>query len=106
MRHQGTAAEHLPTVASLTRVIGSEILTLVATGGSDERAVSGSVIYDPNGRPLPFPGAIALGIGLSLSGKRLRSQLEELADASYAVLVYKASGADDERLREMAGTVG
>lgn len=100
------AAEHLPTVASLSRVIGSEILTLVETGGSDERTVSGSAIYDPNGQPLPFPGAIALCIGLSLSGKRLRSQLQELADASYAALVYKASGADDQRLREMTATIG
>ena len=86
--------------------MGSEIVTLVEMAGGEQRAVSGSVLYDPNARPARFPGAVALGIGLSLSGKRLRLQLDDLKAAGYVALVYKANGASDETLRDKARSLG
>lgn len=96
----------LPTVGSVGRLVGTEFMTLVESAGADDRCVSGSVIYDPNARPTHFPGALAFGIGLSLSGKRLRPRLEELKAAGYAALVYKANGAPDEYLRGVARAAG
>ncbi|WP_427173721.1 PucR family transcriptional regulator [Arthrobacter sp. 92] len=72
----------------------------------DLQTVSGSVLIDPTARPLPFPGAIALAIGLSMSGKRLESKLQEIKDAGYVAVVYKANGVSDEGLRLTAHTVG
>lgn len=101
-----TVDERLPTVDSMSRLIGTEFVRLVEGAGARDRCVSGSVLYDPNAQPTPFPGAVALGIGLSLSGKRLRRRLEELKEAGYAALVYKANGASDEQLRGAARAVG
>lgn len=96
----------LPSVASLSIVVGSEVLALVEMVGDDQQTVTGSVLYDPNATPVHFPGAIALGIGLSLSGKRLRAQLQALKDAGYVALVYKANGASDEELLDAARARG
>lgn len=98
--------ERLPTVDSMSRLIGTEFVRLVEGADACDRCVSGSALYDPNAQPTPFPGAVALGIGLSLSGKRLRLRLEELKEAGYVALVYKANGTSDEHLREVARALG
>ena len=53
-------------------------------------------------RPAKFPGAVALAIGLSLSGKRLGAKVRELSDAGYVAVVYKSNGTSDEVLRAAA----
>lgn len=102
----GSGAELLPTVSSMARLIGAELVAMVEAADAGERCVSGSVLYDPNASPTPFPGAVALGIGLPLSGKRVRSRLKELRDAGYVALVYKVNGGSDDVLRAAAHTVG
>ncbi len=108
MRTDTTAVRggHLPTLAAVSQIIGSEILTLVEMAGGAGQAVSGSVLYDPNARPTRFPGAVALGIGLVLAGQRLGTQLQELKDAGYVALVYKSNDASDQTLRDTARAAG
>jgi hypothetical protein len=98
--------DRLPTLAALARAAGPEFVSLVETPAGDQQTVSGSVLYDPTASPAPFPGAVALAIGLSLSGKRLPTKLQEIKDAGYVAVVYKANGASDESLRLSARTVG
>ncbi|MBT1004043.1 helix-turn-helix domain-containing protein [Paenarthrobacter sp. DKR-5] len=105
-RDAADGGERLPTVDSMSRLIGSELVSLVEAADVGHRCVSGSVLYDPNAQPTPFPGAVALGIGLSLSGKRLKPRLEELEKAGYVGLVYKANGDSDELLRNTARAAG
>ncbi|GAP54766.1 hypothetical protein AHiyo6_13310 [Arthrobacter sp. Hiyo6] len=102
----GTGGDRLPTLAAVARAAGPEFVSLVEMPAGDLQTVSGSVLIDPTARPLPFPGAIALAIGLSMSGKRLESKLQEIKDAGYVAVVYKANGASDEGLRLTAHTVG
>ena len=96
----------LPTLAEVARSIGAEIASLVETPSGDEHVVSGSAIYDPSAPPSPFPGAIALGIGLATSGGQVEAQLAALKSAGYAALVYKPHGEPDDQLRSEARTAG
>lgn len=93
-------------MADVARSVGSEIVSLVEMPADDQQIVAGSVLYDSTARPVRFPGAVALAIGLSLSGKRLGIKVRELADAGYVALVYKTNGASDEVLRETARDTG
>lgn len=72
----------------------------------DQQIVAGSVLYDSTARPARFPGAVALAIGLSLSGKRLGVKVRELSDAGYAAIVYKSNGVSDAALRAAARETG
>lgn len=92
----------LPTLADVARSTGSEILSLVELPSDDQQIVAGSVLYDSTARPATFPGAVALAIGLSLSGKRLGVKVRELSDAGYVAIVYKTNGTSDEALRAAA----
>ena len=92
----------LPTLADVARSAGSEILSLVEMPSDDRQIVAGSVLYDSTARPAKFPGAVALAIGLSLSGKRLGAKVRELSDAGYVAVVYKSNGTSDEVLRAAA----
>ena len=92
----------LPTLADVARSAGSEILSLVEMPSDDQQIVAGSVLYDSTARPAKFPGAVALAIGLSLSGKRLGAKVRELSDAGYVAIVYKSNGTSDEALRAAA----
>jgi sugar diacid utilization regulator len=92
----------LPTLADVARSAGSEILSLVEMPSDDRQIVAGSVLYDSTARPAKFPGAVALAIGLSLSGKRLGAKVRELSDAGYVAIVYKSNGTSDEVLRAAA----
>jgi len=92
----------LPTLADVARSAGSEILSLVEMPSDDRQSVAGSVLYDSTARPAKFPGAVALAIGLSLSGKRLGAKVRELSDAGYVAIVYKSNGTSDEVLRAAA----
>jgi hypothetical protein len=93
----------LPTLADVARSAGSEILTLVEMPADDRQIVAGSVLYDSTARPVRFPGAVALAIGLSLSGKkRLGAKVRELSGAGYVAIVYKTNGTPDEALRTAA----
>jgi len=95
-------AHALPTLADVARSAGSEILSLVEMPSDDRQVVAGSVLYDSTARPAKFPGAVALAIGLSLSGKRLGAKVRELSDAGYVAIVYKSNGTSDEVLRAAA----
>ncbi|SFT95513.1 CdaR family transcriptional regulator [Arthrobacter sp. ov118] len=93
----------LPTLADVARSAGSEILTLVEMPADDRQIVAGSVLYDSTARPVRFPGAVALAIGLSLAGKkRLGAKVRELSGAGYVAIVYKTKSAPDEALRAAA----
>lgn len=92
----------LPTLADVARSAGSEILSLVEMPSDDRQIVAGSVLYDSTARPAKFPGAVALAIGLSLSGKRLGAKVRELSDAGYVAIVFKSNGTSDEVLRAAA----
>lgn len=105
----GTALEggyHLPTLAELSRSLGSEIATLVENPAGDRQTVSGCALYDRFARPPRFPGAIALAIGISLAGEHLLTRLQELREAGYVALVYKSHGASDVDLRDAARSIG
>jgi sugar diacid utilization regulator len=95
-------AHALPTLADVARSAGSEILSLVEMPSDGRQIVAGSVLYDSTARPAKFPGAVALAIGLSLSGKRLGAKVRELSDAGYVAIVYKSNGTSDEVLRAAA----
>ncbi len=97
---------HLPTLADLSRSIGSEIAGLVESPDGDGQTVSGSALYDRLASPPHFPGAIALAIGIALAGEHLHSQLQELREAGYVAMVYKSHGASDGSLRHAARSVG
>ncbi|MGY2743504.1 PucR family transcriptional regulator [Arthrobacter sp. UYCu723] len=96
----------LPTLADVARSAGSEIVSLVEMPADDQQIVAGSVLYDSMARPAKFPGAVALAIGLSLSGKRLGVKIRELSDAGYVAVVYKANGTSDEALRAAVRDTG
>lgn len=96
----------LPTLADVARSAGSEIVSLVEMPADDRQIVAGAVLYDPTARPARFPGAVALAIGLSLSGKRLGAKVRELSDAGYVAIVYKSNGAPDDALRAAARANG
>lgn len=101
------AARHpLPTLADVARSAGSEIVSLVEMPADDQQVVAGAVLYDSTALPARFPGAIALAIGLSLTGKRLRARVRELSEAGYVAIVYKANGSSDKALRVAARESG
>jgi DNA-binding PucR family transcriptional regulator len=96
----------LPTLADVARSAGSEIVSLVEMPADDQQIVAGAVLYDSTARPARFPGAVALAIGLSLSGKRLGVKVRELSDAGYVAIVYKSNGTSDAALRAAAQETG
>ncbi|WP_156372324.1 PucR family transcriptional regulator [Arthrobacter sp. Leaf337] len=96
----------MPTLADVARSAGSEIVSLVEMPADDQQVVAGSVLYDSTATPATFPGAVALAIGLSLSGKRLRVKVRELKDAGYVAIVYKSNGNPDAALRAAARETG
>lgn len=100
------AGEHLLSLGALSRAIGAEIVQLVESPAGEGLVVTGSVLYDRHASPVSYPGGVALAIGLSLSGKRLLAQLQELKDARYVALVYKAHGEPDGALRRAARSMG
>lgn len=101
------AAGHaLPTLADVARSAGSEIISLIEMPADNQQLVAGSVLYDSTARPARFPGAVALAIGLSLSGKRLGAKIRELSEAGYVAVVYKTNGTSDESLRAAARETG
>ena len=107
MRVLPAAENHgLPTLADVARSAGSEIVSLVEMPADDQQLVAGSMLYDSTARPATFPGAVALAIGLSLSGKRLRVKVQELNDAGYVAIVYKSNGNPDAALRAAARETG
>ncbi|WP_427133525.1 hypothetical protein [Pseudarthrobacter sp. S9] len=81
-------------------------MTLTEMPADDHQFVAGSVLYDSTALPAKFPGAVALAIGLSLSGKRLGIKIRELRDAGYVAVVYKTNGGSDQVLRETARELG
>lgn len=99
-------SQALPTLADVARSAGSEIVSLVEMPADDQQTVAGSVLYDSTAPPARFPGAVALAIGLSLSGKRLRGKVQELHDAGYVAIVYKSNGSPDAALRAAARDTG
>jgi len=96
----------LPTLAEVSRSIGPEIVKMVENPADARQSVSGSVLYDVLARPPRFPGAIGLAIGVSVVGEHLRARLQDLKDAGYVALVYKAHGASDADLRRAARSIG
>lgn len=98
--------DYLPTLAGLARAAGTEVLSLVESPEGDQQTVSGSAVYDPTDRPAPFPGGVALGIGVLSSGKGLGAKLRELRSVGYVALVYKCNGASDAKLRGQARAAG
>ncbi|WP_324644370.1 helix-turn-helix domain-containing protein [Pseudarthrobacter sp. LT1] len=96
----------LPTLSDVARSTDSEIVRLVEMPDHDQQAVAGSVLYDSTAPPAKYPGALALAIGLSLSGKRLRAKVQDLADAGYVGIVYKTNGKPDTVLRAAARETG
>jgi sugar diacid utilization regulator len=101
------AASHaLPNLADVARSVGSEIVSLIEMPADNQQLVAGSVLYDSTARPARFPGAVALAIGLSLSGKRLGAKIQELSEAGYVAVVYKTNGASDASLRAAARETG
>ncbi|MFF1384608.1 PucR family transcriptional regulator [Arthrobacter sp. NPDC058288] len=102
----GAQSQSQPTLADVARSAGSEIVTVVEMPADDQQAVAGSVLYDSTAAPATFPGAVALAIGLSLSGKRLRAKVQELKDAGYVAIVYKTNGKADTALRAAARDTG
>lgn len=98
--------QSLPTLSDVARSTDSEILRLVERAANDQQSVAGSVLYDSTATPVKYPGAIALAIGLSLSGKRLRARVKALSDAGYVAIVYKTNGKPDAALRAAAREAG
>ncbi|WP_160667444.1 PucR family transcriptional regulator [Pseudarthrobacter sp. ATCC 49987] len=96
----------LPTLADVARSAGSEVVSLVEMPADDQQIVGGAVLYDSMARPARFPGAVALAIGLSMSGKRLGVKVRELRDAGYVAIVYKSNGTSDAALRAAARDTG
>ncbi|TQO19948.1 PucR-like helix-turn-helix protein [Rhodoglobus vestalii] len=92
----------LPTLAAVMQSIGTEIASLVETPSGDQHHVSGSVIYDSSGPAVRFPGAVALAVGMPLSGSNLIEQFESLTECGYVAVVYKSHGAPDREFRDAA----
>lgn len=92
----------LPTLAEVSQSIGAEIASLVETPSGDQHPVSGSAIYDSSGPAVQFPGAVALAIGMPISGDNLSVQFQSLKDSGYVALVYKTHGAPDHEFRTAA----
>ncbi|KIS28634.1 hypothetical protein TV39_04390 [Arthrobacter sp. SPG23] len=102
----GAQNQSQPTLADVALSAGSEIVSVVEMPADDHQVVAGSVLYDSTAAPARFPGAVALAIGLSLSGKRLRGKVQELRDAGYVAIVYKTNGKPDAALRAAARETG
>ncbi|MEO6944188.1 MAG: helix-turn-helix domain-containing protein [Lacisediminihabitans sp.] len=97
---------HLPTLAELSQGIGMAVASLVESPAGEQQTVSGAVLYDRSEPVARFPGAVALAIGIPLSGERLPALFSELREAGYVALVYKAHGAADAELRQAARSAG
>lgn len=106
MAFPAEAGPPLPTLADVARAAASEILRLVYLPQDDRQLVSGSVLYDPTAKTAKFPGAVALAIGLSLSGRRLPGRIRDLREAGYVAIVYKANGKSDDALLSAARDFG
>lgn len=102
----GRGTEQLPSLADVGRSIGRDIATLIEVPAGDQQPVAGSAIYDPAASAPRFPGAIALAVGLRPSGESLPGQLQELKDAGYVALAYKAHGEPDAAIRAAAQAAG
>ncbi|GAB3042681.1 helix-turn-helix domain-containing protein [Parafrigoribacterium mesophilum] len=96
----------LSTLTELADALGPGIASLVEVSGGDRQTVSSVVFYDRSAPLASAPGAIALAIGLPLTGESLSTRLEELKQAGYAALVYKTHGAPDAQLRQAARSAG
>lgn len=96
----------LPTLAEVAQSIGAEIASLVEAPSGDRRIVSRAAIYDPSAPPAPYTGAIALGIGMPVTGEGLAAQLAALSNSGCVALVYKNHGLPDDDLRHAARTAG
>lgn len=101
-----TVYQALPTLAEVSRAVGAEIATLLEAPGGDQQGISGSAIFDPGAPPTRFPGAVALAVGLAISGAQVPQQLAWLRDAGYLAMVYKAHGQQDTELRLAAAECG
>jgi hypothetical protein len=106
MKYQGAHREELPTVADVGRALGSEVAALVETHLGEPQRVSGITINDFCLPPKSFPGGIALLIGAAPTGVELNALFNQLADAGYVAVVYKAYGGADVALREAARSAG
>lgn len=100
------SSHRLTTLAEVSRSIGSEIAVLVENPANAPQNVSASALYDAFARPPRYPGAIALGIGIPLASQHTRARLQELKEAGYVALVYKAHGGSDANLRHAALSTG
>lgn len=96
----------LSTIAEVVAAAGEDILQAVELPDEGRPAVSGSVLYDAAAEPIPFPGAIAMAVGLAPDREDLGARLAELGKAGYSGLIYKANGAPDAELRRAARTEG
>ncbi|MGO4692015.1 PucR family transcriptional regulator [Glaciibacter sp. 2TAF33] len=105
-------AFHLPTVAEVSLAVGADVAVLVEPGGALQPGgalhpgVAGAALLDPAAPPPAFPGAIALAIGLVPADPGVASRIQDIADAGYLALVYKAHGASDDGLRAAARAAG
>ncbi|TDW29565.1 PucR family transcriptional regulator [Cryobacterium psychrophilum] len=100
------ATVSLPLLAEVCRSFGPDILSLVEDPAEERTPVAGCVLYDRFAPPTPFPGAIALAVGLDLADDQLPERLRDLAAAGYLGLVYKQHGRPDAGLRSMARSNG
>lgn len=100
MRYQGALRDGLPTVGDVGNTVGAEVAALVESPSGEPQRVAGVTIHDFCAPPTRFPGAIALLIGAMPNEAELRVQIEQLAEAGYVAVVYKAYGGADAALRE------
>lgn len=100
MRYQGVLSDGLPTVDDVGIRVGAEIAALVESPSGEPQHVAGVMIHDFCARPTRFPGAIALLIGALPDQAELGMRVEQLAEAGYVAVVYKAYGGADAGLRE------
>lgn len=102
MRYQASILDGLPTVGDVGNTIGAEVAALVESPSGEPQRVAGVTIHDFCAPPTRFPGAIALLIGAVPGEAELRVQIEQLAEAGYVAVVYKAYGGVDAALRKAA----
>lgn len=106
MRGTSDVGRFQATLGSVARSLGTEFISVVEMPADTEKMVSVCVLYDATERAASHPGAIALAIGLSPSGKHAVARIRELAGAGYVAVVYKCNGASDLALREAAHDFG